>query len=190
MKKLTKKNNSLEKDVERLLRIVNQQGSIKEILKLVAEKTFPTSKIISEKTLALFMTDENIESLYQITKEIYLKNYTQKEVNSMIKFYGSKDGKSILKKMSLVATEIAIASRDWSLRIINESKDKIEAMIEEQVDLELKQRETKAENSEKTANKRYDFSQKYITEKGWDSKNLSDEQLNEIRNQKDWKNPK
>lgn len=36
---------------------------------------------------------------------------------------------------------------------------------------------------------REDFKKKYARQKGWDENNLTEEQLNEIKKQKEWQNP-
>jgi len=187
MKKPTKAKIS---DVEKLVEIMNPPNSFGEILKFMISKVFPNAQIMADRAYEIFMSKENVDVLREKTKQIYLKYYSESEIKKMLRFYQSKEGKNILSKMPAITTELALASRDWSLKIVDDSKDKIEAMINDQIDADTKAGNIRdLQDPERISEARYKFSQKYIEAKGWDSKKLSLEQISEIREQEGWKTP-
>ena len=193
MKKTTKtkttkpKINSAEKNAEKLIEILNPSGSLSDVLTFMLKKMFPDSEVLAKKAYEMFMNEENAMALRNETKRIYLRNYSAKEIETMLKFYESKVGESILSKLSKVTNELATASREWALKIVDDSRNELEAIIEEQIALDLNREPDY--DPETIVNARYSFAQRYIKKMGWDPKNLSIQQLEAIRNQEEWKNP-
>lgn len=204
VKKSTK--STFDRDIDKLVSIVNPKESYAEMLKIISNKTFPDSRVLAQRTQALFTTEENMDELNRLTAEVYKKTYTPEEVKAMVKFYSTKCGSSVLNKMPQLAFNLANVTRVWSLDIVDRSKNDIEKMIKEEI--EYREKDSKLDATldpslvdEKTSNvnelaakqdemarARYAFSLKYIEEKKWDRRDLSEEQIQEIQRQDGWIN--
>jgi hypothetical protein len=134
-----KYNDEHQQNVVKLLKLMNYKKTLKNQL----PKTINTIigfnpdvnkiKDVIEKIIKIINTSENIDAIYQTVINIYCLNYSHSEIKAMIKFYSSKNGKTILDKMNCVSEEILNSSMNWTANIITNNKDLITSIIVEKI---------------------------------------------------------
>ena len=138
-------NNVNRKTVEELLEIMNVQSMIDSMNFEIAKmfEGLSTQLNIKENEREIF--DYYVNKVNNITREemtwenlkepmiqIYMKHYTQKEIDEIVTFYKTDTGKSLIKKMPLVLQESMAVSQNMMQNVypkiqevVNELQEKI-----------------------------------------------------------------
>lgn len=188
------KKSLFENNVDKLIKATNIETTYKGVLSFLVQKSFVGKDPETiQNIIDVFLSPKNMKQMVQIIKKVYMDNYIPSEIVTMLKFYGSKDGKSVIEKSPRLASEIASQLKVWTEDITSEIMEKIDAIINGQI---VSEEKTKADDKvfivdpEEITLARYDFSNNYIKEKGWDYYNLTPDQVKEIHAQDGWKNAK
>jgi len=96
----------------------------------ITEKEKPAFDLYMKKVATLIEENMNWEAIKAPMIEIYMKHFTEEEVNGLIKFYQSDLGKSMTKKMPFIMQDSMMISQE----LMKEFMPKIQAIA-----IEMKQ---------------------------------------------------
>lgn len=190
------KKSIFEKNVDKLIEASNIEATYKGVLSSFIKKSFVgQDPETTRKIIDMFLSPKNMKQISQIIKKVYMANYSPSEIVAMLKFYGSTDGKSVMEKAPRLANEIASQLKLWTEDIASEVMGKIDEIINQKIVVVSEEKIREDDKAfiidpEEITVARYKFSNNYIREKGWDSHNLTPDQVMEIRGQDGWKNAK
>lgn len=91
------------KAVERYLKLVPMRALMEDMTEAMA-KNMPPAKATELRELLTKNLD--IKALEDATRESMLKHFTAKEINALADFYGSPEGRSIMKKFGVYMAEL------------------------------------------------------------------------------------
>ena len=174
-----------QKDIKALIDITKPLGTIDRFIELFASK-LSLSPDLLKKISNVLMSEENMKELHVEVAKVYDVIFTHKEVKDAIKFYKSSSGKSMVKKMPVVAIQVSDAAQAWGKNMFNKHINDIGHVISEDISRERQELDDYQKKAE-FLNSRMGFVQKYVADRGWDINNLTPEQVQEIREQKEWK---
>lgn len=118
------------KQADRYLKVANMKKLMEDVAKKSA-LNYPAET--REKLISLLTTHLNIKSLEKSIKKSMVKHFTAQELQAMAIFYGTPEGKSILRKFGaytadiMPAVQAEIMSAQWkaTAEFSNKNKKKL-----------------------------------------------------------------
>jgi len=186
------KKSQLEKNVEKLIKVMNVEETYRGVLVYVINKSFSNAHSVADKVIKILLTPSNLDLISDLTKKSYMEHYSPKEISCMLKFYGSKTGQTIITKSVALTTKLSESMRKLTDSMLQSSKDEIMDIVDQQIKQDNKTLNEPIDNNiineevDSVIVTRYNFANKYIKDKGWDSNQLTNDQILEIRSQDGW----
>jgi len=145
------KQSQIEKDIIKLLKVQKYVQNlklmfpplIKHVFRIAICENPKESEKIVQFVIDLLTTKDNLNELQKQVVQIYLKYYSHSEIKAMLKFYSSKEGKSITNKGTTAGIELIQSSQRWSMEIIQNSYSKVNMLIDEICKCQLRHEKTK-----------------------------------------------
>ncbi len=173
-----------DNDAMKLAKILNDKDAMKPIVQMLA-LAFPTiSKEAFEKIAAIFTHEANKRELLSEHAVLYSQKYTPKELAGLVKFYSSKLGKKHRKCLLDTLGESVKMGQRWGERVIQKHLGDITKILEENDEKNMENK-----GIDMIQQKKLEFALNYAKSKGWNPKELTAEQIIEIRKENGWKNP-
>ena len=170
-----------EKDIQKLLDLLNVKETTFRVVFLFLKSYFPDlSEEGLRKIMTLFRDKMGFEEMLSEYIKVYAKVYTHLEIKEMIVFYGSPVGRKVVESSVRIFEETEKTTAKWlSVKGADVQEDVVKIFQAEE-DLKTSQ---KAD----IINKRAAFVYDYSTKNGWNPSRISEEQMDEIRTQEEWK---
>lgn len=181
--------NNKHQDIIKLLKLTNTLETSRQLVDAFTER-IPVSKGLIKKINQILLSEENMNELTNEMVKLYDENFTHKEIKDVTKFYASASGKTFLSKFPEMLIKFSELGRTWGIRIFERSQGEINKAITEFVVESMIENVDKKAEASKFVESRLDFIQRYVKEKGWDIDNLTPEQSEEIKKQKEWSEEK
>lgn len=135
----------LEKKVEQLMELNFKEQDFNQMIEYGLELEKET--IISVfgkrvfKEIKKDLTIESLDKMRSIVTQIYIKHFTEEEIDAMLQFYSSAIGNSILEKMPLVMLESMNneQSKKWMFTLIDKTVARVQADQAKKFEINIKE---------------------------------------------------
>lgn len=186
----------MNKNALKLAKVLNDKEAI-DSLTYALPTFFPyITKETSKQIIDLMTSKENMRYLNESYAQFFLSIFNDKEIASLVKFFSSKVGKKWRHKMVEVFRELAQRGKKWGEDVIKKDMDKFLKIMDNDKKINPISSPIVLDDSgsnrsvlnDSGFHERMFFALNYAIKKGWDLKNLTTEQVMEIRKQDGWIN--
>ena len=166
----------------KLAKLLNGNDTMRSVTNELAKSFTIISKETLKKITSIFTRKKNMTAILEETAIMYRKYYTSAELKALYNFYSSKVGKKHREITIRTLSETLAIGQRWGQKVITENMKEIESILTIADSKEMESR-----GIDLPLQNRLNYATNYARAKGWDVKNLTAEQVMEIRAQDGWK---
>lgn len=174
-----------DSNIIKLVKILNNEDSIRKVSRSIASNFPNIPKMAVERIIELLTSKENMENFWIEQSKCYEPHFTSKEIDGLVKFFSSRLGKKYRKLAVTMASDSLKLGERWGSDFVLKNAQKIFEILDEEHARNIEPQNTDISAAQQ---KKLEFALEYAQSRGWNPKELTPEQILEIRQQEGWKN--